>query len=82
MPPYYSDSGSDVPFQGDVFPYKYRFSVEAPCFLHIRIITQQREKVNQKEAISAVLAFRKMNPIKIILLAAVVGVEAGYGLGL
>ena len=33
-------------------------------------------------AVSAVLAFRKMNPIKIILLAAVVGIGAGYGLGL
>ena len=33
-------------------------------------------------AVSAVLAFKKMNPIKIILLAAVVGVGAGYGLGL
>lgn len=32
--------------------------------------------------VSAVLAFKKMNPIKIILLAAVVGVGAGYGLGL
>ena len=33
-------------------------------------------------AVSAVLAFQKMNPIKIILLAAVVGIGAGYGLGL
>jgi len=32
--------------------------------------------------VSTVLAFRKMNPIKIILLAAVVGIGAGYGLGL
>ncbi len=33
-------------------------------------------------AVSAVLAFKKLNPIKIILLAAVVGIWAGYGLGL
>lgn len=32
--------------------------------------------------VSTVLAFRKMNPIEIILLAAVVGIGAGYGLGL
>ncbi len=31
--------------------------------------------------VSAVLAFKKTNPIKIILLAAVVGIGAGYGLG-
>ena len=33
-------------------------------------------------AVSAVLAFKKVNPIKIILLSAVVGIGAGYGLGL
>lgn len=33
-------------------------------------------------AVSAVLAFKKMNPIRIILLAAVVGIGAGYVLGL
>ena len=33
-------------------------------------------------AVSSVLAFKKVNPMKIILLAAVVGVGAGYGLGL
>ena len=33
-------------------------------------------------AVTAVLAFRKMHPIKIILFSAVIGIGAGYGLGL
>ncbi len=32
--------------------------------------------------LSAVLAFKKIHPIKIILLAAVIGIGAGYGMGL
>ena len=33
-------------------------------------------------AVTAVLAFKKMHPIKIILFSAVIGIGAGYGLGL
>ena len=33
-------------------------------------------------AVTAVLAFKKIHPIKIILLSAVVGIGVGYGLGL
>ena len=33
-------------------------------------------------ALSAVLVFKKANPIKVILLAAAIGIGAGYGLGL
>ena len=33
-------------------------------------------------AAASVLAFKKMHPIKIILLSAVIGIGAGYGLGL
>ena len=33
-------------------------------------------------AVTAVLAFKKVHPIKIILLSAVIGIGAGYGLGL
>ena len=33
-------------------------------------------------AVTTVLAFKKVHPIKIILLSAVVGIGAGYGLGL
>lgn len=33
-------------------------------------------------AVTAALAFKKVHPIKIILLSAVVGIGAGYGLGL
>ena len=33
-------------------------------------------------ALTAVLAFKKVHPIKLILLSAVIGIGAGYGLGL
>ena len=33
-------------------------------------------------AVTAVLAFKKVHPIKIILLSALIGIGAGYGLGL
>ena len=33
-------------------------------------------------AVTAVLSFKKVHPIKIILLSAVIGIGAGYGLGL
>ena len=33
-------------------------------------------------AVTAVLAFKKVHPIRIILLSAVIGIGAGYGLGL
>ena len=33
-------------------------------------------------AVTAALAFKKVHPIKIILLSAVIGIVAGYGFGL